>query len=449
MAKRIIECQVNDEYVVGSGVVVGAAGSHDDVVLRLTFNDMWVTLNKYATFRNANGESPTVVAILPSMLVDGEVNTYDVPIPAEAKKYKGKMMLTLTGYSLVDGVEEDRATNTATAYFRVLESDFALFDDGTITPTLAQQLLDEVNNIHDYTEQELEACRSEVSGCLAAESERVSAEKLRIDAENTRLTAEVERVEAETARLTAETSRAEAEAERVSAEANRAEVVGDIGAAVDAIVNMQENMLNGNAELIAKEEVIKAINETLLIANDLNTNDPYKALSAAQGVALKGMIPTNYVPNTRTVNGKPLNQDINLLASDLGASKIESGYYNGTGGNTLELTFSFVPKIVFIVGHYRSSSSGGGWAETKAYSFGYIAERCGFNSWKFNGSDVVYSLSVGVSVAWSGTTCTMQVYQTNYSPLGMEVFNAKSNMPKETDAATEEDGCGYWYYAFG
>ena len=149
MAKRIIECQVNDEYVVGSGVVVGAAGSHDDVVLRLTFNDMWAVLNKYATFRDATGESPTVVSLMPSMLVEGTVSTYDVPIPAEAKRYDGKMMLTLSGYSLVDGNEEDRATNTATAYFRVLQSDFALYDDSSMTPTLAQQMQGEINEFAD------------------------------------------------------------------------------------------------------------------------------------------------------------------------------------------------------------------------------------------------------------------------------------------------------------
>jgi hypothetical protein len=145
MAKRIIECQVSDEYVLGAGVVVGAAGSHDDVVLRLTFGEMWIGLNIYATFRDARGENPTFVPILPSMLVDGEVMVYDVPVPAAAKRHQGQMMLTLTGYSIVDGVQEDSATNTATAFFRVLQSDFALFDDGSVDVTIAQQMLSAIN----------------------------------------------------------------------------------------------------------------------------------------------------------------------------------------------------------------------------------------------------------------------------------------------------------------
>ena len=68
MAKRIIECQVNDEYVVGAGVPIGASGSHDDVILRLKFNDTWAGLYIYATFRDALGGHPTVVLLLPTML---------------------------------------------------------------------------------------------------------------------------------------------------------------------------------------------------------------------------------------------------------------------------------------------------------------------------------------------------------------------------------------------
>ena len=182
MAKRIIECRVSDEYVLGSGVVVGAAGSHGDVVLRLEFGTMWAVLNKYATFRDANGENPTIVSIMPSMLVDGTAMTYDVPVPAEAKRYKGKMMLTLTGYSLVDGVEEDRATNTATAYFRVLESDFALYDDGTVEATLAQQLQNELREYEETVQSQIEGHRTEV-GEAVRQTEANSSEAIAISNE--------------------------------------------------------------------------------------------------------------------------------------------------------------------------------------------------------------------------------------------------------------------------
>ena len=150
MAKRIIECSVTDEYIDGAGVVVGAAGSHDDVVLRLTFDEyMWGGLNIYATFRDALGENPTATLLMPSMLVGGEVMTYDVPIPASAKKYAGKMQVVLTGYSISNGSEVDTATNTVTAFFRVLASDFAMLDDESIDATLAQQLQNAINETNE------------------------------------------------------------------------------------------------------------------------------------------------------------------------------------------------------------------------------------------------------------------------------------------------------------
>lgn len=144
---RIIDCTVNNEYIVGGGVPIGAAGSHDDVVLRLAFGDEWVGRNIYATFRDSLGENPTLVAILPSMLVSGSVSTYDVVIPAAAKKVEGRPSLTLTGYTVVNGSEEDEASNTATAYFRVLPSTYKIMDDDSIDLTLAQQLQTEINEL--------------------------------------------------------------------------------------------------------------------------------------------------------------------------------------------------------------------------------------------------------------------------------------------------------------
>lgn len=148
MAKRIIELTVSDEYVIGGGVPIGAAGSHDDVVLRMSFSDEWMVRSKYATFRDALGENPTIVALLPSMLVSGKDATYDVVVPAAAKKIDGRASMTLTGYTVVNGSEEDEASNTAVTYFRVLPSTYKIMDDDSIDATLAEQLLSEMN----YTE---------------------------------------------------------------------------------------------------------------------------------------------------------------------------------------------------------------------------------------------------------------------------------------------------------
>ena len=149
---RIIECRVSQEYIEGGGVVIGAAGSHNDVALRLRFDDMWTGLNIYATFTDALGEQSGVILLTPSMLVSGESMTYDLPIPAVAKRFAGKSMLTLSGFSVVNGTEKDRATNTATAYFRVLKSDYTMLEGSKITPTIEEQIFSEINALGEKVE---------------------------------------------------------------------------------------------------------------------------------------------------------------------------------------------------------------------------------------------------------------------------------------------------------
>ena len=119
--QKIIKCTVSGEYVRGSGVVAGAAGSHDDVVLELAFKDIWEETTKTAFWWDANGENPTATILTLAMLVPGEREVYRVPIPAEAKAYEGQMKLTLRGAILSEsGIVEEQATVSADAYFDIL-----------------------------------------------------------------------------------------------------------------------------------------------------------------------------------------------------------------------------------------------------------------------------------------------------------------------------------------
>lgn len=161
MAKRIIEISVNDEYVVGSGVVVGAEGADESVILRVAFGDAWAGLNIYATFRDSKGESPTVELLMPSMLVLGEAMKYDVVVPAAATAHAGKMSVVFSGfavsevssYEIETGTEEniklvyrDAVINTTNAYFRVLPSDFSALDVKDHTEaTVLEKVLSEIN----------------------------------------------------------------------------------------------------------------------------------------------------------------------------------------------------------------------------------------------------------------------------------------------------------------
>lgn len=171
MAKRIIEISVNDEYVVGSGVVIGAEGSDESVILRVSFNDAWLGLNIYATFRNSMGESPTVVMLMPSMLVIGEKSVYEITVPAASTAYAGKMSLVFSGFAVTTvnvfdaGAQEydkiiykDAIINTANAYFRVLPSDFSALDvKDPAEVTALEQVLEEINTFYGTLEEHKKA----------------------------------------------------------------------------------------------------------------------------------------------------------------------------------------------------------------------------------------------------------------------------------------------------
>lgn len=211
MNRKLIPCQVKDEYVIGAGVAVGAEGSGNDSALQLEFGEMWDGLVKYVTFRDALGENPVSVLLTTDMiqLVDRpilpprrpedpifpplcppppfhcdptapkeptglegsagtdseggsaeqrpcrphkppmeEVVVYLVPVPTQAKALEGRMKVTIQGYSLnEDGSQVETATMTATAYFKVLPSGWAMPEDESVTPTLAQQLQSQIEDI--------------------------------------------------------------------------------------------------------------------------------------------------------------------------------------------------------------------------------------------------------------------------------------------------------------
>lgn len=166
MEKRTIKLTVENEYVRGAGVPVGAAGSHDEVELVVTFvGDVWLGTNKYVTFRDALGQSPRLKMLLDSESVielseDGDgatIQTHKVTVPYAAKTHAGNMSVTFTGYTVAETTDEngspvfaeDECINTTTAYFRVLPSDYVILEEGSYGNdlTLAQQVLDAANNI--------------------------------------------------------------------------------------------------------------------------------------------------------------------------------------------------------------------------------------------------------------------------------------------------------------
>ncbi len=264
MHRRVIPLRISDEYVRGDGVPVGAAGSHDDVALRLVFGPMWAGTARSIVWYDANGENPTITVLTTDMLAEGESEVYIVPIPAAPKAKAGQMHMTIKG-ATVSGGQETTATLTTTARFTVMESDWSEDAEagGDITATQAQQLQAEIENIKagivDAKAAGAAAAKSEqaaaVSEAAAAESAGAAAgsagkaasseaaaagsagaaESARSVAEGARDAALTAQQAAENARQGAETAQGKAESARdTAAEAAQAAKNDAAGAAASA-----------------------------------------------------------------------------------------------------------------------------------------------------------------------------------------------------------------------
>lgn len=183
--KKIISLEVRDEYILGSGVAIGAQGSFDSSVLRVKFDDNWLGLNIYATWTDALGNvgDQTIVTVID--LVDGEANTYDIPVSTFATQHAGTVKLALSGYVIGGeaGNEIESLLNTVSGAFRVLESSATPLDGGKSVASVADQLLDSVN----VFEEEIENRMSTLEGEMDARADALeNAEDARAEAEKQR-----------------------------------------------------------------------------------------------------------------------------------------------------------------------------------------------------------------------------------------------------------------------
>lgn len=143
---RYIECGVNNEFVSGAGQVIGAAGSHHAIAIRMTFSDAWAMLTKRVLWIDAKGTTRTET-LLTSDLAETE-SVYVVPIPAAPLQYEGKVSMTVYGVEL-NGTSEVLRLVTKAAFFDVMTSyyDPDSAPDGPIDidPTIADQMQAEID----------------------------------------------------------------------------------------------------------------------------------------------------------------------------------------------------------------------------------------------------------------------------------------------------------------
>ena len=219
MSTRTIPVQVNNEYVQGAGVAVGAAGSHNDVVLEIAFSSLWDGLAKKITWLDANGENATLTILTTNMLKTGETTVYQVPIPAEPKAYAGELTMTIKG-ATVSGSTETRATLSTSCTFRVLPSayDSSADESGDVTPTQAEQLQAEIDTIIGTISEAAESATAAASSETAAAASATGAAAAQTAAEAARTAAETAEGNALTYKGDAETAKTAAEAAQAAAE---------------------------------------------------------------------------------------------------------------------------------------------------------------------------------------------------------------------------------------
>ena len=221
--KKIISLEVRGEYILGSGVAIGAEGSFDSVYLRVKFDEYWLGLNIYATWQDALGNVGNQTIVTALDLVDGEPDTYDIPVTQFVTNYPGTVRLALTGYTLGGGAgnEIETLTNTVSGAFRVLKSGAIRLDGGNVPASVVEQVQDAVSRAASAV-AEAEDTNTDTKELLDDAEEAENTRKLN---ENARKANEQSRQSAENERVSAETERANAENERVSAETERGQAL--------------------------------------------------------------------------------------------------------------------------------------------------------------------------------------------------------------------------------
>lgn len=136
-----------------------------------------------------------------------------------------------------------------------------------------------------------------------------------------------------------------------------------------------------------------------------------------------------------------------MVNADKGV-EMKGGYYNGTNSGSLELIFPFVPKVIFIIEKVKCYV---GNTEYNSDALGVIFPEKG----RILRIELVDTGEVSLTVNETGVSVSLN--ENTVALVGSANANALGNMPSfsvramknSQNAATEADGYGYWYYAFG
>lgn len=178
---RTIPLKIQNEYITGDKGMIGAAGSHNDVILRMEFSGMWDGLTKMVQFRDALGETTIEVLLTADMLEADDTSVYLVPVPNGAKKYAGEMTLCIKG-AAVSAQKETRATLAVYGRFTVAESKWSADaeTEADVPASNVAQLQGQIDNvlatIVDARKAATEAAKS-AEGAALSQSRAQTSEK--------------------------------------------------------------------------------------------------------------------------------------------------------------------------------------------------------------------------------------------------------------------------------
>lgn len=150
MGQRVIPVAVTAEYIGGDGVTLGAAGSHNSVLIEYDFRSagpQWEGVSgRYVLWTNPQGNNTNRINLGVSEKVAGYEGVYQAAPPADAMCVPGWAEMVVVGFTM-DGDKEVTKIKTEPSRFRVLPGSSRAADNEGIAPTVADQLQAEIEAV--------------------------------------------------------------------------------------------------------------------------------------------------------------------------------------------------------------------------------------------------------------------------------------------------------------
>lgn len=154
---RTINVTVSGQFVKKDSKNAGVMGEGNVTSFRVTFDDSWSGYGKRIVWRNANGGNPISVVLFDPSSGQETAISYVTKIPAEPLEFPGWCSFTLEGYKDEDG--EHSVSFSVSDHLLVEESD-GYNKPAEPTPSLAQQVMEELGKTEEVTRQNVTESKS-------------------------------------------------------------------------------------------------------------------------------------------------------------------------------------------------------------------------------------------------------------------------------------------------